>query len=152
MPLIIFLHGRKNAQTSQKSPSPENVMQCFRSSRGDGDFCQIGHRLNFKPIFSIIESHTLRRYHLRICSLREFVIFYDITGFQRRGFLQIQFITTYRNFHRGTWSGETSSERSTNKISQFFKILWLSQSIAISSEFQHHSAADNFCHQILKFR
>jgi hypothetical protein len=27
--------------------------------------------------------------HLHICSLGQFVIFYDITGFQRRGFLQI---------------------------------------------------------------
>ncbi len=27
--------------------------------------------------------------HLRICSLGKFVIFYDIKGFQRRGFLQI---------------------------------------------------------------
>jgi hypothetical protein len=33
MPLLIILHDRKNAQTSQKSPSPENVLQCFRSSR-----------------------------------------------------------------------------------------------------------------------
>jgi hypothetical protein len=28
-------------------------------------------------------------YHLRICNLGEFVIFYDISGFQRHGFLQI---------------------------------------------------------------
>jgi len=27
--------------------------------------------------------------HLHICSLGQFVIFYGITGFQRRGFLQI---------------------------------------------------------------
>ena len=28
-------------------------------------------------------------YHLRICSLSQFVIFYDITGFEKRGILQI---------------------------------------------------------------
>ena len=28
-------------------------------------------------------------YHLRICNFGQFVIFYDIKGFQRRGFLQI---------------------------------------------------------------
>ncbi len=29
------------------------------------------------------------RFHLRICTLGKFLIFYDITGFQRRGFLNI---------------------------------------------------------------
>jgi len=58
MPLLISLFlptqkaelsSRKNTRTFQKSP--DKIMQCFRSSRGDGNFCQIGHRLNFKPIF-----------------------------------------------------------------------------------------------------
>jgi hypothetical protein len=50
-------NSRKNAQASQKSP--EKIKQYFGSSRGYGNFCQIGHRLNFKPIFRIIESHAL---------------------------------------------------------------------------------------------
>jgi hypothetical protein len=65
MPLLISLllpakaeyNNRKYARTPQKSP--EKIKQYFGSSRGYGNFCQIGHRLNFKPIFRIIESHTL---------------------------------------------------------------------------------------------
>jgi hypothetical protein len=35
------------------------------------------------------ECTILLSFHLRICNLRQFVIFYDITVFQGRGFLQI---------------------------------------------------------------
>ena len=87
MPLLISLFlptqkaelsSRKNTRTFQKSP--DKIMQCFRSSRGDGNFCQIGHRLNFKPIFQ----HNWKSYTAVIASTYlQFREICDILGYHR---------------------------------------------------------------------